>query len=131
MKHIQENLLRKLAERNLIINESKTEEHTISRSNQDTSWKSCKLLGSILDTENDIKRRKGLAVDALHKLQYIFKNKKLSIIIKMRAFDSYISSIFLYNSELWTLTAKREENINSSPETITYVCIKRNMAKSY
>ena len=31
----------------------------------------------------------------------------------MRAFDSYISSIFLYNSELWILTAKREENINS------------------
>ena len=31
----------------------------------------------------------------------------------MRAFDSYISSIFLYNSELWILTAKREESINS------------------
>ena len=81
---------------------------------------------SILDTENDIKRRKGLAADALHQLQYIFKNKKLSISIKMRAFDPYISSIFpnsKENSELWTLTAKREENINSFHRRLILVLI--------
>ena len=113
IKHLKQHLPIKLAERNLIINDTKTEEYEISRTNPNSSWKSCKLLGSLLDTENDIKRRKGLAVDALHKLAYIFKNKKLSINIKMRTFDSYISSIFLYNSELWTLTTKREESINS------------------
>ena len=58
IKHLKENLPIKLAERNLIINESKTEEYIISRSNQDTSWKSCKLLYS-LHTENYIRRRKG------------------------------------------------------------------------
>ena len=34
IKHLKENIPRKLAERNLIINESKTEEYIISRSNQ-------------------------------------------------------------------------------------------------
>ena len=31
----------------------------------------------------------------------------------MKAFDAYISSIFLYNSELWTLTSSIEKQINS------------------
>ena len=31
----------------------------------------------------------------------------------MRAFDAYISSIFLYNSELWTLTSSIEKQIDS------------------
>ena len=31
---------------------------------------------------------------------------------KSRAFEAYISSIFLYNSELWTMTKNREEEID-------------------
>ena len=50
----------------------------------------------------------------------------------MRAFDSYISSIFLYNSELWTLTAKREESINSFHRRLlrTYVLNVRKVIKN-
>ena len=47
----------KLAQRGLKINESKTEEYTIKRANCDNRWRDCKLLGSLLDTQNDIKRR--------------------------------------------------------------------------
>ena len=88
--------------RNLTINETKTEEHTIIR-NGDDSWKKCRLLGSLLDTQNDIKRRKSLAITSINKMKNIFYGK-LSISIKLRTSDCYVGSTFLYNSELWTLT---------------------------
>ena len=113
IKYLKMTLPQLLAKRNLIINETKTEEYKISRVNCDDKWKKCKLLGSILDTNNDIKRRKGLSLDAVQKIKYMFNNKKLSIKTKMRAFDAYISSIFLYNSELWTLTSSIEKQIDS------------------
>ena len=37
----------------------------------------------------------------------------LELKIKIRAFDCYVSSIFLYNSELWTLTTTLETAIDS------------------
>ena len=109
----------------------KTEEYKISRVNCDDKWKKCKLLGSILDTNNDIKRRKGLSLDAVQKIKYMFNNKKLSIKTKMRAFDAYISSIFLYNSELWTLTSSIEKQIDSFTQIIKKKCTKHKMANSY
>ena len=45
-----------LKSRQLIINDSKTEEYIVSKRNHD--WRTCKLLGSLLDTERDIERRK-------------------------------------------------------------------------
>ena len=107
----KQNLPIKLEKWDLTINDNKTENYEIRRVNCDNTWKQCKLLGSILDTECDIKRRKGLAVDVAKKLQYIFQNKKLNIKIKIRAFDTYVASIFLYNSEIWTIPATRENNI--------------------
>ena len=123
IEYIKSTLPSKLQERNLKINISKTEEYKISRKNCDNTWKSCKLLGSLLDTDSDIKRRKGLTIDALQKLNYIFNNNKLSINTKMKAFNTYISSIFLYNSEIWTLNLKRENCINSFHRRIlrTYI----------
>ena len=46
----------------------------------------------------------------MNKFEHIFKSKVVSIAIKIRTFNIYISSIFLYNSELWnmnTTTAKK------------------------
>ena len=60
-----------------------------------------------VDTENDIKRRKGFAIDAIHKLKYIFNANKLSIATKVKAFNTYIASIFLYDSD-------RRENSSGS-----------------
>ena len=36
----------------------------------------------------------------------------MSIAIKIKTFNIYVRSVFLYNSELWTLTEKLEESIN-------------------
>ena len=100
-----------LEQDNLQINHSKTEEYDIKREG-DEKWKKCKLLGSCLDTTKDIERRKGLAIAAYNKLEKFFKSRTVSQNTKLRMFDAYISSIFMYNSELWTTTVKININID-------------------
>ena len=72
----------KLAQQGLKINESKTEEYTIKRANCDNRWRDCKLLDSLLDTQNDIKRKKVLAINAANKLKHLFLNKDVAISVK-------------------------------------------------
>ena len=51
----------KLKKYNLGVNHGKTERYECPdppNTKKESSWKSCKLLGSLIDTENDIKRRK-------------------------------------------------------------------------
>ena len=81
--------------------------------NPHPDWKKCKLLGSLLDTESDIGRRKGLTLSSLQAYQFIFNSKRIGIDLKIRTFNVYSASIFLYNSELWTLTDTQEKEIDS------------------
>ena len=75
-------------------------------------WRDCKLLRSKLDTEKDIKRRKGLTVDSMKELHQTYKSKHISIETKVRTFNTSAASIFLYNSELWTVTSKISNRID-------------------
>ena len=77
------------------------------------NWKDCKLLGSKLDTEKDINRRKGLTIDSMRIMNEIYSSKNLNIELKIRAFNVFTASIFLYNSELWTLTKTLEKLVDS------------------
>ncbi len=95
----------------LHINASKTEDYTIER-NGPTDWKTCKYLGSLLDTQKDITRRKTLAFVSYNDLNYIFDSNKISLKTKIRLFKSHLESVFLYNSELWTVTKSIENQIN-------------------
>ena len=72
--------------------------------NKEPNWKECKLLGSKLDTQADIQRRKGLTIPSLTAYNSIFKSKKISLHFKIRTFNAFCASNFLYNSELWTVT---------------------------
>ena len=58
-------------------------------------WKTCKLLGSLLDTKCDIQRRRSLALDSLNKMQNIYKSNKISMALKNRTFNTYTESYFL------------------------------------
>ena len=102
----------KLQARNLTINPTKTEEYEIKRGG-DESWKKCKYLGSMIDTEADISRRKNLSNIAMNKLQDIFKHKRLHHRQKLRIFNALVASIFLYNSELWTVNKSINKSIDS------------------
>ena len=101
-----------LKSRNLLINKSKTEKYTITRNGNET-WRKCKLVGSLLSTEEDIKRRKSLANHAYCAYKTVFQSKKISQHIKIRLFQALVGSIFLYNSETWGLTKSQEYEIDT------------------
>ena len=108
---IKKEIPEKLSERNLNVNKEKTEEYNIRR-NESVSWKKCKYLGSLLDTEEDIKRRKGLAISTCARLTKMLENKVTSLRTKVRIVKVYIESVFMYNAELWTLTKQLEKEID-------------------
>ena len=58
-------------------------------------------MGELLNTDEDIKRRKILALDAMETMNNIWKSH-LSEDIKIRIFNACTAPIFLSNSELWT-----------------------------
>ena len=66
--------IRKLDLSGLKIN-NKTERYTIDKSNNE--WKKCKLLGSFLDTCEEVKRRKVLATNAARKLELYLTTRAL------------------------------------------------------
>ena len=78
----------KLVQRGLKIKESKTEEYIIKRANRDNHRRHCKLLGSLLDTQNDIKKRTIIAINAANKLKHLFLNKDVAISVKIKLFKS-------------------------------------------
>ena len=101
-----------LETRNLLVNREKTEEYSVKKDGS-SDWKRCKYLGTMIDTEQDIKRRKGITSRAMDRIKYISKDRKLGTNIKIRAFNAYASSIFLYNSETWTVNKATEDSIDS------------------
>ena len=52
-------------------------------------------------------------INAANNLDDVFKNKNISINTKVFAFIIYLAAIFLYNSELWTLTESQLAKIDS------------------
>ena len=113
LEKMKDELPVKLAQRGLKKNESKTEEYTIKSANCDNRWRDCKLLVSLLETQEDIKRRKVLAINAANKLKHLFLNKDVTIRVKTTLFKSCITPIFLYNFELWTLTNNMQRKVDS------------------
>ena len=101
-----------LKKRNLMCNEEKNEDFHITARGS-TEWKSCKYLGSLLDTPKDIIRRKALALSAMKDMNHIWKSSTLSQNTKIRIFNSYIQPVFLSNSELWTTTSNTDKTIDS------------------
>ena len=110
-----------LKSRQLIINDSKTEEYIVSKRNHD--WRTYKLLGSLLDTERDIERRKNLAINSAIRLKFLFFNKNITIKTKLQLLSTYVQPIFLYNAELWTLTKTLNEKVDTFQRRLlrTYV----------
>ena len=53
-----------------------------------------------------------MAIATYNKMKNIIENRKTSIPTKKRIFKCYIESILLYNSELWTMTKKLNDEID-------------------
>ena len=82
-------------------------------------WRKCKLLGSLLGTEEDFIRRKQLTLNAMKKYENIFKSKHIGNKMKIRTFQMYIASVFLYNTEIWSVNKTLNEKIDSFPQKNT------------
>ena len=76
-------------------------------------WRECKLLGSKLDTKKDICRRKILTIESMKNDENVYKSKYASISSKVRTFNVFAGSVFLYNSELWTITSSTSKMIDA------------------
>ena len=94
-----------LTKKNLIANEDKTEDYEIFR-NSSNEWKKCKLVGTLLGNEEDIKRRKQLACAAFAENKKALCSKRIQLKIRLRIFEALVASIFFYNCEIWTLSYK-------------------------
>ena len=66
IEEIKQIVPKTLTNKNLIVNEDKTEEYSISRTS-DPDWKKCRYLGSLQGNKEDINRRKQLACAAFNK----------------------------------------------------------------
>ena len=100
-----------LAEHNLGVNRDKTQRFSVKRGG-DPKWKDVILLGSKLDTTKDISRRKGLSSAAWTKYSSLLTHKKLPLLLRIKYFETFVSSIFLYQCGIWTLDKKLENNID-------------------
>ena len=49
----------------------------------------------------------------VHELRHIFYSNRLCVSTKVRVFDVFVLSIFLYNTELWTLTRTKEKRLDA------------------
>ena len=71
MNQVKRLLLDLLKKGNLTKSESKREEFRIP--DEKDLWKKCKCLGSLMDTESDINRRKGLTTSTMKTLELLLK----------------------------------------------------------
>ena len=58
-----------------------------------------------MDTADNLKDRKGKALDAMKTLHEIFTSKFVSIQTKLKQFKMYVESVFTYSTEMWTAAA--------------------------
>ena len=90
----------------------KTEYTSISKSEE--GWKEVKKVGSLIDDDKDVGRRKQLATVALYKLNNVWiKGNKLKTSTKIKLYKSLVKSILLYNCGTWALTLTEEERLNA------------------
>ena len=58
----------------------------------------------------DIKRRKKLALDAMSAFQEVWRCNQTNRSLKISIFEALVKSIFLYNSDFWTMTLTGQVN---------------------
>jgi len=64
------------------------------------------LISSTGSSHPDVRRRIGLACDAVRRLTKIWKSKTIRKATKVKVYETMVLSILCYNSETWTLTAE-------------------------
>ena len=93
---------------NLLVNADKTEQTTLSKSGKE--HKNAKKLGTLIDDEENINRRKRLSTAALAKLQNIWiRGDKVKRKTKIKLYRTLVKSVLTYNCGTWALTKTEEK----------------------
>ena len=103
-----------LDERNLKVNEDKTEVTTIKREKkkEQEEWRETKKLGSLLGDFEDVKRREQLSNIAMSSAKKIWKKARSGLKKKVKLYKTLVKSVLTYNSATWGLTKAETNKVN-------------------
>ena len=103
-----------LAERNLFVNDDKTEETNIFRADEKEQevWRKVKKLGSLLGDFEDLKRRQSLSIDEMKSVMDMFKKSKTGLPQKLKVYKSLVWHVLTYNYSTWGLSKTESEHLN-------------------
>ena len=103
-----------LAERNLKVNDDKTEETSVFRAETKELelWRKVKKLGSLLGDFEDMKRRTSLAVTAQKSIEEMFKKSKASLEEKAKVYKSVVKRVLTYNYSTWGLSKNEQDHLD-------------------
>ncbi|GFR84549.1 hypothetical protein ElyMa_002419900 [Elysia marginata] len=88
---------------NLEVNIDKTEFTNLSRG--ETNWQTTKKVGTLIEDQKDIERRKQLSSAALVKLKNVWlKGDKITKNTKLKLYKALVKSVLTYNCGTWALT---------------------------
>ena len=105
-----------LAEWSLTINASKTERSSVCRhaDRVDEEWRMTRKLGSLLGEAEDVARRKQLANVAFRKPSTVwFRRSRISLLLRLRLYDSFVVPVLVYNMGTWGLTKAELERLDA------------------
>ena len=115
---------------NLNINPSKTEYTIIQKERISPGLlQKTKKLGTILDTEAELVRRKSLSNIALYKLKYIWKNRFVKTPLKVLLYKTYVRPILTYNCGTWATTKTLDRRIDSFHRRQLRIAVNRSFPK--
>jgi len=72
-------------------------------------------------TDNDVKRRTGLACGVMQSLGPIWKTNAISMETKVKVYETLVLSVLLYNSETWAL----KENVKKKLKVFEMNCLRK------
>ena len=102
-----------LGERNLKVNEDKTEKTVIKRakSKADELWRKTKKLGSLLGDYEDMKRREQVSNFAMAGIKDIWRKCKMVKRKKVQIYKTLVKTVLTYNYGTWGLTKNETETL--------------------
>ncbi|KAI8479503.1 hypothetical protein Bbelb_427640 [Branchiostoma belcheri] len=84
-----------------------------SRSRLFSASTTCSLITSDCKSDQDVKRRLGIASAAFASLSRVWRSKHLSRTNKLRTYNTLVLSVLLYGAESWTITKSLAEKLDA------------------
>ena len=103
-------------ERNLKVNEDKTEHTLVKRGNSEDEkeWRNVKKLGSLLGDKEDVARRKQLAAAAMDKYERVWiRGDKIRLSKRLKLYKTVVKPVLLYNTGTLGLRKEDERSLDA------------------